>query len=35
MNIEQKQTKGCNKLSRVYEDMFNILQEVMTDEDKL
>lgn len=35
MNIEKKQTKGCDKLSRVYEDMFNILQEVMNDEDKL
>ena len=35
MNIEQKQTNGCDKLSRVYEDMFNILEEVMADEDKL
>lgn len=35
MNIEKDKTNGCDKLSRVYEDMFNALQEVMKDEDKL
>ena len=35
MNIEQKQTKGCDKMSRVYSDMLNYLQEVMQDEEKL
>lgn len=35
MIIEKDKTNGCDKLSRVYEDMFNALQEVMKDEDKL
>ncbi len=35
MNIENKLTDGCDKMSRVYEDMFNVLQNVMQDEDKL
>ena len=35
MNIENKLTDGCDKISRVYEDMFNVLQNVMQDEDKL
>ena len=36
MNMkENRLTNGCDKLSRVYEDMFNALQEVMEDEDKL
>ena len=35
MNIEQIQTNGCDKLSRVYSDMLNYLQDVMKDEEKL
>ena len=35
MIIEKDKTNGCDKLSRVYEDMFNALQEIMKDEDKL
>ena len=35
MILERKKTNGCDRMSRVYEDMFNILQEMMTDEDKL
>ena len=35
MNIERNQTNGCDKMSRIYEDMFNVLQDVMQDEDKL
>ena len=35
MNIDLKQTNGCDKTSRVYGDMFNMLQEVMEDESKL
>ena len=35
MELKFNLTTGCDKLSRVYEDMFNILQEVMTDEEKL
>ena len=33
--MKNRQTTGCDKLSRVYEDMFNSLQEVMQDEGKL
>ena len=33
--MKNRQTTGCDKLSRVYEDMFNALQEVMQDEDKI
>ena len=33
--MKNRQTTGCDKLSRVYEDMFNALQEVMQDEAKL
>ena len=33
--MKNRQTTGCDKLSRVYEDMFNTLQEVMLDEDKI
>lgn len=35
MSIEKELTAGCDKLSRVYEDMFNALQEVLKDEGKL
>lgn len=35
MNIEKRLTDGCDKMSRVYEEMFNALQEVMQDEEKL
>ena len=35
MSIEKKQTIGCDKLSRVYSDMLNYLQDVMQDEEKL
>ena len=35
MEVIDNLTNGCDKLSRVYEDMYNILQGVMTDEDKL
>ena len=35
MNINQEQTNGCDKTSRVYGNMFNVLQEVMEDESKL
>ena len=35
MNIERNQTNGCDKMSRIYEEMFNVLQDVMQDEDKL
>lgn len=35
MSIEQIQTNGCDKLSRVYSDMLNYLQDVMKDEEKL
>jgi len=33
--MKNRQTTGCDKLSRVYEDMFNSLHEVMQDEGKL
>lgn len=33
--MKERQTDGCDKMSRVYEDMFNILQEVMQNEEKL
>ena len=33
--MKNRLTTGCDKLSRVYEDMFNTLQEVMLDEDKI
>ena len=33
MNIERNQTNGCDKMSRIYEEMFNVLQDVMQDED--
>ena len=35
MNINQEQTNGCDKTSRVYSNMFNMLQEVMEDDSKL
>jgi len=35
MIINQKQTNGCDKTSRVYSNMFNVLQEVMEDDSKL
>lgn len=35
MNIERNQTNGCDKMSRIYTDMYNMLQDVMKDEDKL
>ena len=35
MAINSKQTKGCDKMSRVYGKMFNVLEEVMQDEKKL
>ena len=35
MSIEKKQTIGCDKLSRVYSDMLNYLQDVMQDDEKL
>lgn len=35
MNIERNQTNGCDKMSRIYTDMYNMLQDVMNDEDKL
>ena len=35
MIINDKQTDGCDRLSRVYGNMFNALQELMQDEKKL
>ena len=35
MNINQEQTKGCDKTSRIYGNMFNVLQDVMVNEGKL
>ena len=35
MIINEKQTEGCDRLSRVYENMLNALQELMSDEKKL
>lgn len=35
MSIEKKQTNGCDKLSRVYSEMLNYLQDVMQDDEKL
>ena len=35
MIINEKQTDGCDRLSRVYGNMFNTLQELMQDEEKL
>ncbi len=35
MNIDNKQTKGCDSLSQVYGKTFNALQEIMQDEEKL
>lgn len=35
MNINIEQTNGCDKTSRVYGNMFNMLQEIMEDESKL
>lgn len=35
MIIEQDKTKGCDKTSRVYGEMFNVLQEIMQDDNKL
>lgn len=35
MIINEKQTDGCDRLSRVYGNMFNVLQELMQDEEKL
>ena len=34
MNIDSKQTNGCDKVSLVYGVMFNLLQEIMNDENK-
>lgn len=35
MAINSELTKGCDKMSRIYSDMFNVLEEVMQDEEKL
>lgn len=35
MNIELKQADGCDNMSRVYGNMFNMLVETMQDEEKL
>lgn len=35
MNINSEQIDGCEKTSRVYGNMFNMLQEIMEDENKL
>ena len=35
MNIELKLTNGCDKMSSVYGNMFNVLAETMQDEEKL
>ena len=35
MEIDEKLTEGCDRLSRVYGNMFNALQEIMQDEGKL
>ena len=35
MIINEKQTDGCDRLSRVYGNMFNVLQDLMQDEEKL
>lgn len=35
MIINEKQTDGCDRLSRIYGNMFNALQELMQDEKKL
>lgn len=35
MNIENKLTDGCDMASRVYSNMFNILEEAMLDREKL
>ena len=31
MNIELKQADGCDKISRIYEELFNVLQNVIQD----
>ena len=33
--IEAKQTKGCDRMSQVYGNMFNFIEEIMQDEEKL
>lgn len=35
MEIEERLTEGCDRLSRVYGNMFNVLQEIMQDKEKL
>lgn len=35
MAINSKQTKGCDKMSRIYGEMFNVLEEIMQDDEKL
>ena len=35
MIIEKKLTDGCDKLSRVYGNMLNVLEEILQDEQKM
>ena len=35
MNINNEQTKGCDRMSQVYGNTFNALQEIMQDDEKL
>lgn len=35
MKITEKLTNGCDRLSRVYGNMFNVLQEIMQDDERL
>lgn len=35
MYIDQTQIKGCDHLSLIYGEMFNVLQDVMNDKEKL
>ena len=35
MTIEQNNTNGCDKTSQIYGEMFNVLQDIMQNEDRL
>lgn len=35
MNINQDKTNGCDKASHIYGEMFNVLQDIMQNEDRL
>lgn len=34
MTIEQNNTNGCDKTSQIYGEMFNVLQDIMQNEDR-